>query len=183
MEIQNAVFLVLKDSHLTFNQIDYHINGVIGFPIIEGLREIQLTNENLLIIPHKKVENVQYSNMALNGLTPFISIEGRNYSFDTGASRTILYQAYYVENQKQIDNYYKATKLNFAGAAGVKEFEGYIINPIFNAFNKKVELKDVQLLKSKINERETAYGNIGQDFMNQFHKITINFDQMFVRFD
>lgn len=118
--------------------------------------------------------------MALDGLTPLISIEGRSYTFDTGASQTILYQSYYDDNKKEIDNYYEVTKLKFAGA---KEFEVYIINPIFNAFNKKIALKDVQLLKSKINEKETAYGNIGQDFINQFNQFTLNFNQMFVKFD
>lgn len=183
VEIRNVVFLVLKDSDLKFDQIDYHINGILGFPIIEGLREIQITNDNYFIIPNKKTKSIQYSNMVLDGLTPLISIEGRSYSFDTGASRTILYQAYYADKQKEIDNHYTATKLKFAGAAGAKEFDGYIINPIFNAFNKEIELKDVQLMKSKINEKETLYGNIGQDFIKQFSKMTLNFDQMFVIFE
>ncbi|WP_353137871.1 pepsin/retropepsin-like aspartic protease family protein [Pseudopedobacter sp.] len=183
IEIQNAVFLVLKDSDLTFEQIDYQINGVLGFPIIEGLREVKITDDGHFIIVNQGMEIMQYSNMVLDGLTPLISIEGRSYSLDTGASQTILYHAYYAEKQSEIDKLYKATKLTFAGAGGTKEFEGYIIDPVFNTFNKKIKLKDVQLLKSKINDKETLYGNIGQDFMKQFSSMTLNFDQMFVKFD
>src|SRR5207237_3830724 len=41
--LKNVVFLVLEDKALTFPQINYQINGIVGFPVIEAFREITLT--------------------------------------------------------------------------------------------------------------------------------------------
>lgn len=42
----------------------------------------------------------------MNGLTPLIYIDGKHYSFDTGADNMQLYHSYYLENQSEIDENY-----------------------------------------------------------------------------
>ena len=121
--------------------------------------------------------------MAMDGLTPLIYINQRHFTFDTGADRTLFYHSYYIENQKEIDKNYKPEKISFGGAAGRKEFDGYVISVNINILDKEITLKDIQLLKEKIKDSETVYGNIGQDLIKQFHKMTMNFDRMFIKFD
>lgn len=183
IEIQNAIFLVLEDKELSFPQIDYQIYGILGFPVIEALREIQITQDGYFIVPKEETKIKHQSNMAMKGLTPLIYIDGKHFTFDTGADKTILYHSYYIANHNEIDDNYKPTKVMFAGAGGKKEFDGYIVNLNFNVLDKTITLKDIQLLKEKIKYDETVYGNIGQDLIGQFGKMTLNFNQMFVKFD
>lgn len=98
--VENAVFLVFEDSALSFPQINYQINGILGFPVIEALKEVQLTQDDYFIVPEKETTINSSSNMAIDGLSPLIFIDGKHFSFDTGADHTILYAPFYLENKK-----------------------------------------------------------------------------------
>lgn len=180
--IENAVFLVFADNALSFPQINYQINGILGFPVIEALREVQLTQDDYFIVPDKETKINLPSNMAIDGLTPLIFVDDRHFAFDTGADHTILYAPFYQENQKNIDKQYKTTKIGMGGAGGKIEYDGFKIDHTFHILGKPVPLKNISVLKNKIN-KETVYGNIGQDVIRQFSKMTLNFDQMFIKFD
>lgn len=181
--ILNAVFLVLEDEALAFPQFNYQIYGILGFPVIEALREIQITRDGYFIVPKESTKINFESNMAMDGLTPLIYINQRHFTFDTGASNTIFYQSYYIENQEEIDKNYTVQKVSFGGAGGSKEFDGYVIASNINIMNKEITLNDILLLKEKIKDNETVYGNIGQDLIKQFDKMTMNFEKMFIKFD
>ncbi|MDP4275804.1 MAG: retropepsin-like aspartic protease, partial [Bacteroidota bacterium] len=183
IEIRNAVFLVLPDQSLSFPQIKYQIYGILGYPVIESFREVQITRDGNFIVPKNETVFLGNSNLSMNGLAPLICIEGKHYTFDTGADHTLLYRLFYIEHQEEIDKSYKPQKISFGGAAGRSEFEGYIIDHTFNFCGKTFNLKGIQLLKEKINDDETVYGNIGQDFILQFNKMTLNFDHMFIRLE
>lgn len=183
IEIHNAVFLVLEDSGLYFPQIDFQIYGILGYPIIEALNEIQITQDGYFIVPKQETKFYDEQNLAMDGLTPLISIEGKHYTFDTGASSTMLYSNYYEDYKEEINQYYKPEKISFGGAGGKEEFNGFTIKHAFSISGKKIILKDVQLLSEKIKQKETVYGNIGQDVIKQFGKMTLNFSKMFVKFD
>lgn len=51
ISIENAVFLVFADSALHFPHLDYQINGILGYPVIESLKEVQLTQNDYFIVP------------------------------------------------------------------------------------------------------------------------------------
>ncbi|HMR83636.1 MAG TPA: retropepsin-like aspartic protease, partial [Niabella sp.] len=67
IEIRNAVFLVLKDEGLAFPQIDYRINGILGFPVIAALKEIQTTQDGYFIVPEEETKFEARSNLAMDG--------------------------------------------------------------------------------------------------------------------
>jgi predicted aspartyl protease len=180
--VENAVFLVLADSALSFPQINYQINGILGFPVIEALKEVQLTQDDYFIVPDTETKINAPSNMAIDGLSPLIFIDGRHFTFDTGADQTMLYEPFYQESKKDIDKQYPLIKIGMGGAGGKIEHDGFKVNYTFYIFGKQIPLKNISLLKTKIN-KETVYGNIGQDVIRQFDKMTLNFDQMFVKFD
>ena len=183
IEVRNAVFLVLPDSALSFPQISYQIFGVLGFPVIEALREIQITRDGHFIVPKSEIAFAGNSNMALDGLTPLILLNGRHFSFDTGADKTILYQSFYLAHKDYFDHNYTQAKTGMGGAGGKIETQAYIIDQAFTVSGKEIILKDVTLLMDKIKEDEDVYGNIGQDLIGQFSKMTLNFDRMFIEFE
>lgn len=179
---ENVVFLVFADDALSFPQINYQINGVLGFPVIEALREVQLTQDDYFIVPNAETKINSLSNMAMDGLTPLIFMDGRHFSFDTGSDYTILYAPFYQENKKKIDMKYQLGTVTIGGAGGKIEYPGFKVNYTFHILGKEIPLKNINLLTTKINEK-TVYGNIGQDVIRQFSKMTLNFNQMFIKFD
>ncbi len=183
IKIRNAIFLVLDDSALSFPKADYEIYGIIGYPVMAALREIQITADGQFIVPAEETEINGRPNMAMDGLYPLISVNGRHYTFDTGADSSILYYAFYEENRNEIDARYAPGKVSFAGAAGAKEFDGYTVDCNMEIMGRPVTLSGIYLLREKITPAETVYGTLGQDLVRQFDKMTINFDRMFIRFD
>jgi predicted aspartyl protease len=185
IDIYNAVFLVLEDKALSFSHLvfKYKIRGVLGFPIIEALNEVQITKDGYFIVPEEETKFNVKSNMAMDGLTPFISIEDRMYKFDTGANKTMLYTPYYLANQHKIDDKYKLKTIQYGGAGGNVKQKGYIIDIELNLFGKVAKLKNVSLLKEEADERKGLYGVIGQDLIEKFDKMTINFNRMIIKFD
>lgn len=183
IHFNNVVFLVVPDEVLTFSEIDYKIFGIIGFPVIEAFKEITLTQDGLFIVPEKESTFNEKSNLAIDELIPIIYFNGKHFTFDTGADNTLLYSMFYQENKEEIDNKYSIRKISFGGVGGDDDYDGFKIDYTFKIGEKDVTLKKISLLKDKITEDETVYGNIGQDLIQQFYSMTLNFNQMFVKFE
>lgn len=183
IRVANAVFLVFPDSALAFPQIGYQINGIIGFPVIEAFREIQITKNDEFIIPGTET-SYHKQNMALDFLNPVIDINGEHYTFDTGATGTSLYKKYFLKHKNEVLLNYPETSLHFGGAGGMLTKKGYNVTfaPVIDG--RKLTIRQVQLFAENIGDNESHfYGNIGQDVIRQFQKMTINFDDMFIKFD
>jgi hypothetical protein len=148
-----------------------------------ALEEIQITQDGLFVVPDNQTENEYQPNMALDGLMPLIFLNGEHFSFDSGADATILYRPYYLAHKDDIEKNYTKGKFSFGGAGGHAEFEGYSVDVTFVILDKEAQLKNIRLLTENIKEKDYLYGNIGQDVIEQFNKMTLNFRQMFIRFD
>jgi len=183
ISMHNIIFLVLPDEAMAFPQINYQIYGILGFPVIAALEEIEISQEGDFIVTNKEADLSNSFEMAMNELTPLIYIDGMHFTFDTGADKTIFYTSFYSENSDEIDEKYQPEKISFAGAGGQSEYEGFVINYTLKNFGNPVTLKNIQLLKEKIKEDETVYGNIGRDLIQQFNKMTINFERMLIKFE
>ncbi|MGC1630495.1 MAG: hypothetical protein WA749_00135, partial [Gelidibacter sp.] len=183
IEMYNIIFLVLPDEALAFPQINYQIYGILGFPVIEAFKEIRITKEGYFIVPEKRSSFSENSNMALNGLIPLIYINNKHFTFDTGADHTMFYYNFYVENKTEIEQQYELQKISFGGAGGKKEFDAFNIDYTFKIGEKEVTLKNINLLNEKVKAQETGYGNIGQDLIEAFDTMIINFEHMFIKFE
>lgn len=183
IEVYNAVFLVFPDKALYVPQINYQINGIIGFPVIESLGEMQFEKNKFLLVPQQPSESA-LRNMALDFLTPVIEIEGLSYTFDTGADATILYQPWYKKFFSRIDGRYPIETLRFAGAGGATSRKGYRVSFAATVAGKNVVLDSLQLFPQPLKAKEDDYyGNIGQDLIGRFDKMTLNFRSMFIKFE
>ncbi|MEE6187991.1 retropepsin-like aspartic protease [Niabella digestorum] len=181
IELKNVVFLVLPDEALYFQPIDYRINGIIGFPVMNAFKEIHITRDQYFFIPEKETVYTASSNMALDGLKPMIHINGMHFTFDSGADESMLYSKFYKAHREDIDGKYQPQDFSLGGAAGVKTFSGFSIPYTFTILDKKAHLDKVKVVKEPINDEENVYGNIGQDVINQFGVLILNFDKMFIK--
>lgn len=182
IRILNAIFLVFPDSALAIPQINFQIHGIIGFPVIEAMKEIQITRNGEFIVPVNR-SSYEFRNMAIDFLNPIIDLDGESYTFDSGANSTLLYDRYYQKNHSRIDSLYKETSISIGGAGGSITKRGYVVQFKTRVGNQPVTLDSVQLFKENIKEDNSFYGNIGQDLIRKFKKMTLNFQDMFIRFD
>jgi predicted aspartyl protease len=183
ISLNNVVFLVLPDEALNFPQINYQIFGILGFPVLEALKEITITQKGDFIVPKVRSTFNRPSNLAVKGLNPLVSLNNMHFTFDTGADHTILYHRFYMDNKQEIEDKYHIEKISFGGAGGVEDFEGFTIDYTFNVGGRQVELKNISLLKHKIDDNKSVYGNIGQDLIQSFDTMTLNFEKMFIKFE
>ena len=157
----NVVFLVLPDEALSFPQVNYYINGVVGFPMIEAMEEIHITKDHELIVPLKpETKNIQ--NLAFDGLTPIILTVHKNdslsFAFDTGAMTTHLYLSYYNKYKNEIDSNYEMRTIIIGGAGGSIDVKGFILNDvIFSIGNTKANLDKVRLIAEEIKDKDNYF--------------------------
>ncbi|WP_242156969.1 retropepsin-like aspartic protease [Aestuariivivens sediminis] len=187
LTFKNVVFLVLNDEDISFPQIDYYINGIIGFPVIEAMEEIRISKNDTIRVPKTPVA-YNLSNFALDGLTPIIAVNYKkdtlSFGFDTGARASTLYAPFYQKYKNQVDTNYELQKFKSSSAGGVIEFDGYIIDDIdLKVGESKASLKNLQLHKNKIGtDANNLYGNFGQDFIKHFDEMIISFKNSSVLF-
>lgn len=187
LKCENVVFLVFDDKDLTFSEVNYSIQGIIGFPVIRNLDEIQITKEDELIIPKTPAIYAE-SNMILNGFVPVVQvIHGKDtlqFTFDTGAAETALNSAYYTKYKKKVEKKGKKQILKSGGAGGMVEFEGYLLPKLTIAVgSSKVTLYNIQLRKERVGDASSdSEGNLGQDFIKQFDEMIISFKYSAIEF-
>lgn len=184
--VRNVVFMVFPDSALSFAHGAYAIKGIIGFPIIEQLQEVHI-NKNSLIVP-QVVTDRNIRNFGVDELLPVISVVYKTdtlaLTFDTGADFTFLYEPFYRRYRSLIDSAGKSFVIQVGGAGGVSKTTAYRLPqvPITIAAQPAL-LKDVAVKTTHSDPKDKLYyGNLGQDVMNQFKEMVINFRYMYVDF-
>lgn len=183
--LKNVVFLVFPKSSLSFPEANYHIDAIIGYPVINALKEIQIVNGSSLHIPEKQTE-FYHQNMALDYLTPIVAVvQGKRsqpFTFDTGASSTQLYKSYFDLHEDIIRRNGIIDSVLIGGAGGSKlvavyksTFSGAIAHRPFEVDSVNIYFND------DLKAHEGVYGNIGMDIFQQFDTLTLNFDNMFLK--
>ena len=181
---KNVIFLVMPDSQLTFPEIRYKINGIIGFPVIHQLDEIQLHKDGSITVP-RTAKNKNLQNLALDDLTPVIKIITKNdtllFTFDTGATTSELSLKYFNEHKKNIQANTKIQTSQRGGAGGKTDVQEYMLNNFnFNMGSKQTTLAKIPVILEEYSFNKYFDGNLGQDVFTQFNTLIINFKYMYV---
>jgi Aspartyl protease len=185
--IRNVVFLVFDDKDLFFPQIDYQINGIIGFPVITALGEITFTKNGDLIIP-EKTHAYNEQNLCFDGLMPLISgaFRGKHlaFRFDSGADSSNLSYRFFKTYEDELKERYPLETRKFAGAGGAMEIKAYSLkNLTLEISGKRAEFAQIHVLTLPVGEMSHyTYGDLGQDLIGQFERMTLNFESMSVLF-
>ncbi len=186
MRFKNIVFLVFPDEALFMSQFNYQVKGILGFPAIEAMNEIHFLRNDDVFIP-KKSDLDYKSNLAIEFLTPIINLEtargDMHFTFDSGATRTALYQQYFEQNRADVLANYDLTDVRFAGGAGDTTVQGYYVEFQPRINDSLISIRPVALFPENLNTSDLySYGNIGQDLISKFDVMIMNFESMFIRF-
>jgi len=186
--VRNVVFQVLPDEVLYFEPIQFRINVIIGYPVIQQLKEVQVYQDGKMIIP-KKATSTDLHNLAMDGLSPIIAVKTGNdtlgFHFDSGATSSDFYSTYFDKYKKEITSRGKLQKVQTGGAGGTITTEVYALDSVvLNIANKPITLKNVGVHIKAIDKhwKEKFYGNLGQDLISPFKVMIINFDDMYIDF-
>ena len=187
--IHNAVFLVFEDSALFFPQINYQINAIIGFPVIEAMRQITLTGQDVMTIPAQTQKKNSLQNLCLDGLSPLVQGTYNNekmiFIFDTGATASALHPPFFQSQKEQITKNYQLQKTGVGGAGGAQQVDSYVLKDVaLEIGGKTAHFPKINLITEVINDQtKNFYGNLGQDLIKQFDKMTLDFEAMSLTFE
>ena len=182
--VRNVVFQVMPDSVLYLAPVKFSLNIIIGFPVIEALKEVHIYKDGRMLIPLIPLKKALH-NFALDRLDPVISLKTDDdtlcFHLDMGASTTDLYYAYFEKYKSQILKEGIIKTIQIGGAGGIQKKDVYIL-PEFNVYleNKKITIDSVAVHTEKIYPGEKYYGNIGQDFAGKFNELILNFIDMYI---
>lgn len=188
-KIHNVVFLVLEDKAMSFPQINYQIHGIIGFPVIHALGKVSIDKNNQVSIFAKSNKTKAEPNLALQGLVPIVAGIHQNkrlpFVLDTGAVSTDFYLPFFKANEAEITKNQTSQKVRIGGAGGFKELAAYRLAEVELYVGGKIaKLKNARVLSEQSNENSRFYfGNLGQDVIKQFDKMTLDFRNMQISFE
>ncbi len=183
--VTNAVFLVFPEASLTFSEANYKIETIIGFPIIEALKEVRIIKDSIFYVPQNQSENAQ-KNLALNFLTPVVEVIENNrslpFTFDTGANETMLYSPYYNDYKNEITETGKLDSIQIGGAGGSQFIKIYKLPFTGKISGNEFNLKNTTVSPDEKSEKDKKgiYGNLGKDVVKKFNTLTLNFEKMFL---
>lgn len=188
--LRNTLFLVMPDNALFISPLKYQINGIVGFPVIEALRKFTINRRDEISISAQNGKIAQSEpNLCLDELLPLVSGSFNNrrmtFSLDTGAATTTLYPAFYKVFDAELIKKLKAQTAKIGGAGGIKEMLAYRLPDLnLTIAGKAAKLSGVDLLTEPINDQSRYFaGNIGQDVIKQFERMTIDFQSMQLNFE
>lgn len=187
--VSNVVFLVLEDKALHFPQIDYQINAIIGFPVMEALGHITLSRSDQVAIRRIRSQSNVQPNMCLEDLKPLLqaSFNGKTEYFllDSGAVTSTFYPPFFQANREQIEKNAVAKRVRIGGAGGFKEVPAYdLIDLKLTIAGKTAVFPKAKVITETVNDdSDTFYGNLGQDLIKQFDRMTLDFRNMRIEFE
>jgi hypothetical protein len=183
---ENVVFLVMPLPSIP--AIDLYIRGIIGFPEMNQMAEVQISKDGRMHIPQTPHEK-QLKNMFLSGLEglhPVVQLQSENdtllLTFDTGANYTNLTKRYYGNHKEKVE---KAGILenNFvSGAGGSESVTQYVLKDFpYTIGSKNNVLPEIDVEVTAHND--DFDGNLGQDMITQFNEMILNFKYMYMDFE
>lgn len=186
-KFRDVVFLVLDDSLLTFPG-GFRIPGIIGFPVIEQLGEVQFSHGDI-VIPGEVPERAAH-NLVLDELTPLTRVRWEALGedaellcrLDTGADRTQFYEPFYRRFRAQIDEATPRRMRRSGGAGGVREQPVRVLPRARLGVGDTVVILDSSDVLLQPITRDTSENyldcNLGHDVLDAFPRTIINFRDM-----
>jgi hypothetical protein len=189
LTIHNTFFLVYPDSAFTFAEGAYVINGIIGFPIAKELGTIIIEKDKLSFSKNGKSYN-QEKNFFVDQLRAIIMLtyKGKTfpYNFDSGAKISEFNKSFYEAYKTYLDKKGNLETSKSAGAGGQEISSEVLVLKNEELFIDKTIIK---MKKIKVDQNsfgvygKVNYGNIGQDLIGQFKKVTLSFDHNYLKLE
>ncbi len=190
VELENVPLLLIKDEDLFLKKRDYQIQGIVGYPVMQACRRVSISKDGRFFIPAEVAEaETAEQNLCFDDMMPLLNIvykdQPMSFVFDTGGRKSQFWSKFLQSQEAEIKSSARLEMTDFGGAGGRREIPAYILKELpVNVFGKNVRFRKAQILAEPFNDlNRNFFGNIGQDFMMQFDKITIDFAPSNITFE
>jgi hypothetical protein len=187
--VHNAPFLVFRDDAFTFAGGAYKINGIIGFPIAKDMGTITITPDHLEIDEVPAEDSAREKTLFIELLRPvlFLKYKGKTlpFNFDTGAGASQFSRLFYDEYGKDLKKTGKFETSGDASAGGVRMHQSLIVNNVrFYMGDHEINFPkiDIDTENYHVSGKE-LYGNLGQDLLKQYNRVTISFKGNYLKLE
>lgn len=184
---ENVVFKVLPDELLSFPEANYVMHGIIGFPIINQMKNIEIyKNRSITVVAHPTKCNLH--NMFLDHSLPIIQFEANCdtvfFIMDTGANTSKFSEKYFVANNVEIKEKATSNTIRRGGIGGFVNNEVYELKDVqLKIGGQETTIPTIAVLTDKFSYLNYYDGLLGQDILMHFNKLTLNFREMYLSFD
>jgi hypothetical protein len=128
-------------------------------------------------------------NFALDEFKPVVMVnykmDSLSFIFDTGAQTSDLDFPFFIKYKTEIEGKYAKKTFFVGGAGGFISVEGYEIDEInLKIGTSSSDLEDLRLYSKQFEgATDKFFGKIGQDYIRNFNKVIISFENMFINFE
>lgn len=187
MVVENIMVLIMPDASLTFDDLGYSIDGIIGFPVIRALGEFSISGDGWLRISPQDVNEPRRQNMFQKGMLPFVEVwldgERLTMVLDTGAAISQLSRRYYKKHRVKIKKYSAQATVSIGGAGATKEFCHHRLkDKSFEVSGKTIALPSVNVMMTNTFRDKKNDGFMGQDMLLHSGEVVMNFHDMYLYF-
>jgi len=184
---ENVPFKVLPDELLSYPEANYVIHGIIGFPVINQMKEIEIRkNKSITVVAHPTKCNLH--NLFLDKTMPIIQFEANSdtvlFIMDTGANTTKFSEKYFAADSVEIKEKATSNTIRRGGIGGFVNNDVYELNNVqLKIGGQQMTIPTIKVLTEKLSYLEKYDGHLGQDVLMSFNKLTLNFEDMCLSFD
>jgi predicted aspartyl protease len=182
---ENVVFAIFPDENLTFPQFNYNIRGIIGFPLMNQMKELRINHRSRNIVVPRTPVKQELHNLFWDGAYPIVRLESGLdtllFMLDTGAIQSRFFKKYFDTHRKSIveKGQHAITIVN--DLAGSTPRETYELKDVpFKIDDFKITLPRIKVF-TKDHENNKYYdGTIGQDVLMHSDEMILNFESMYL---
>lgn len=184
---ENVAFSVMSDESLSFPEANYVIHGIVGFPIVNQMKEIEIyKNKSLTVVAHPA--KCKSRNLFMDNALPIIQFEANHdtvlFVMDTGTNTTKFSEKYFAENSAKIKEKATSNTIRRGGIGGFVNNEVYELKNVqLKIGGQEMTIPSIVVLTDKLLHLNYYDGHLGQDVLMHFNKLTLNFKEMNLSFD
>ncbi len=193
MEVGDIVFknaiVAISDPNLAVDTV-YQVDAVLGTDFMRLVGQMDIyPQDKKIVFPVKKTSlpdtgrNMWLYDGGLR-LKAFSGDERLRLVFDTGNVRADMFYPYYQKHKKWIDKEGVKETISGGGFGGVRTLDVFRVQSIpMRLGNTSFEMKNIQVEYTEPGTdsfQNSEDGSLGMDFINLFHRITINLDSMYL---
>jgi hypothetical protein len=110
--------------------------------------------------------------------------ERLHFGFDTGAQATALYPPFLAARKDVVEASGAPAAVQVGGAGGMRQVQAYTFSSlVLRIAGREATVPRVQVyVEPTSDDSDRLYGNLGQDVIQQFESMTLDFRRMQLRF-
>lgn len=184
---ENVVFKIMPDESLSFPEANYVIHGIIGFPVMNQMKKIEICkNNNITVFAHPQKCNS--CNLFLDFAMPIVQLEANRdtvlFVLDTGANISKFSANYFSAHTDGIKEKGTLNTIRSSGIGGFVDNEVYELKNVpLKIGGQEMTVPTIKVLTDKLSFLTNYDGHLGQDVLMHYDKLTLNFSDMYLSFN